>query len=44
LAWKDLGFRWAQRAPPRCSKKHKGQQANKYEARFNDVDFLIAAQ
>ena len=27
-----------------CSKKHTGQQANKYATRFNNGDYMIAAQ
>ena len=29
---------------PRCSKKHTGQEANKYEAQLNSGDYVIAVQ
>jgi hypothetical protein len=31
-------------APPRCSKKHTGQQASKHETPFNSGDYMIAVQ
>ena len=31
-------------SPPCCSKKHTGQQANKYEAQLNSGDYVIAVQ
>ena len=41
---KTLAFDGFNARSPCCSKKHTGQQANKYATRFNNGDYMIAAQ
>jgi hypothetical protein len=41
---KTLAFGGFNARSPRCSKKHTGQQANKFTARFNNGDYMVAVQ
>ena len=41
---KTLAFGGFNARPPRCSKKHTGQQANKFTTSFNNGDYMVAVQ